>query len=81
MGSSIAMASAASRVLGEKTVAFIGDINSDGFGDIALGNPKADFIDLTFPQGPDAPGSDPSPGRRRDVGDVYVIYGNNFGEQ
>jgi hypothetical protein len=60
-------------------VAFIGDINNDGFGDIAIGNPKADFIDLSFPQGPDAPVSDPLAGRRSDVGDVYVIYGNNFG--
>ena len=62
-----------------ESVAYIGDINSDGFGDIAIGNPKADFIDSTFPQGPDAPGSDPSTGRRSNVGDAYIIYGNNFG--
>ena len=61
------------------TAAYIGDINGDGFGDIAIGNPKADFIDPSFPQGPDAPGSDPATGRRSDVGDAYVIYGNNFG--
>jgi len=60
-------------------VAFLGDINNDGFGDICIGNPKADFIDLTYPQGPDAPGDDPSVGRRSDAGDAYIIYGNNFG--
>jgi hypothetical protein len=62
-----------------QVVAFIGDINNDGFGDIAIGNPRADFIDLSFPQGPDAPGGDASVGRRRDAGDAYIIYGNNFG--
>lgn len=61
------------------TADLIGDINNDGFGDIAIGNPRADFIDPSFPQGPNAPGSDPATGRRSDVGDVYVIYGNNFG--
>jgi len=59
-------------------VALIGDINNDGFGDICIGLPKADFIDLSFPQGADAP-NDPSIGRRRDAGDAYIIYGNNFG--
>jgi hypothetical protein len=61
------------------SVAYIGDINDDGFDDIAIGNPRADFIDQSFPQGPNAPGSDAAVGRRRDVGDVYIIYGNNFG--
>ena len=62
-------------------VAFIGDINNDGFGDIAIGNPRADFIDLSFPQGPNAPGGDAAVGRRRDAGDAYVNYGNNFGSK
>ena len=61
------------------SAAFIGDINDDGFDDIAIGNPKADFIDLSFPQGPDAPGGDAAVGRRRNAGDVYIVYGNNFG--
>ncbi|HNQ24697.1 MAG TPA: hypothetical protein PKK06_16570 [Phycisphaerae bacterium] len=60
-------------------VAYLGDINRDGFDDIAIGLPKADFIDLTFPQGPDAPGSDPAAGRRANAGDCYIVYGNNFG--
>ena len=55
----------------------IGDINNDGFDDIAIGNPFADFIDLTFPQGPDA--TDAEVGRRRNAGDAYIVYGNNFG--
>lgn len=59
--------------------AFLGDINNDGFGDIAIGNPQADFIDLSFPQGPNAPGSDAAVGRRRNAGHVYIVYGNNFG--
>src|SRR6202008_5009909 len=54
-----------------RTVAFIGDINNDGFGDIAIGNPRADFIDLSFPQGPNA--TDAELGRRRDAGDAYIV--------
>ncbi|MCO6436385.1 MAG: FG-GAP repeat protein [Phycisphaerae bacterium] len=60
-----------------RSVRALGDINNDGFGDIGIGNPQADFIDLNFPQGPDA--TDADTGRRRNAGDVYIIYGNNFG--
>lgn len=60
-------------------VALIGDINNDGFDDIAIGSVRADFINLDFPQGPNAPVDDAGAGRRRDTGDVYIIYGNNFG--
>lgn len=60
-------------------VGFLGDINNDGFTDIAIGNTRADFTDESLPQDPDDPGTDPSTGRRPDSGDVYVIYGNNFG--
>ncbi len=59
------------------TIAYIGDINHDGFGDICIGNPLADFIDLSYPQGPNA--TDAELGRRRDAGDAYIVYGNNFG--
>lgn len=61
------------------SVAFIGDINRDGFGDISIGLPDADFIDLSFPQGPDAPESDAGVGRRSNAGNAYIVYGNNFG--
>jgi len=60
-------------------VGFLGDINNDGFDDIAIAATRADFIDETLPQDPNDPGTDPSVGRRPNAGDVYVIYGNNFG--
>jgi hypothetical protein len=60
-------------------VGVLGDINNDGFSDIAIGNTTADFVDETLPQDPGGPGTDPSTGRRPDSGEVYVIYGNNFG--
>ncbi|MCH7995876.1 MAG: FG-GAP repeat protein, partial [Planctomycetes bacterium] len=59
------------------TVGLIGDVNNDGFGDIAIGNPLADFLDENFPQGPG--GDDQQIGRLKDAGDIYIIYGNNFG--
>ncbi|MCC7292662.1 MAG: hypothetical protein IT449_11440 [Phycisphaerales bacterium] len=62
-----------------ETATLLGDINDDGYDDIAIGNPRADFINLNFPQGPNASNEDASVGRRRNTGDVYVIYGNNFG--
>ena len=60
-------------------VGFLGDINNDGFTDIAIGNTRADFIDVTLPQEPAEPGTVPGTGRRPDAGDVYIVYGNNFG--
>ncbi len=60
-------------------VGAIGDINDDGFSDIAIGNTTADFVDENLPQEPGGPGTDPSTGRRPDAGEVYIIYGNNFG--
>lgn len=62
-----------------EVAALIGDINSDGYDDIGIGNAQADFINLNFPQGPEAPDGDASVGRRRNTGEVYIIYGNNFG--
>ena len=60
-------------------VGFLSDINNDGFADIAIGNTWADFIDVTLPQEPGEPGTVPGTGRRPDAGDVYIVYGNNFG--
>jgi FG-GAP repeat len=56
-------------------VGFVGDINNDGFGDIAIGVSRADLVDPQFPQGG---GSFPDTGRSPDQGDIYLIYGNNI---
>ena len=49
------------------SVAFIGDVNRDGFGDILVGNPLADWVGLN------------PANRRPDAGEAYLIYGNNVG--
>ena len=51
-----------------ETVGGLGDIDGDGFDDIALGAPTADFVN------PNSPSQ-----RRNDAGEMYIIYGNNFG--
>lgn len=50
------------------TVGGLGDIDGDGFVDIILGCTRADFVDPLSPNQ-----------RRNDAGEVYIIYGNNFG--
>jgi len=51
-----------------EVVSSIGDIDGDGFVDIILGAPRADFINILAPNQ-----------RRQAVGDAYLIYGNEFG--
>ena len=45
-----------------------GDVDGDGFDDILFGAPKADFVNTLNPSQ-----------RLVDAGEVYLIYGNNFG--
>jgi len=59
-------------------VAGLGDLNNDGFDDIGIGNPLADFVDDLLPQVPGSPGDDLTTGRRRDAGEIYMIYGHNI---
>ncbi len=51
-----------------ETAAGIGDIDGDGFDDIILGAPHADFV---YPNSPNQ--------RRVDAGEAYIVYGSNYG--
>lgn len=51
-----------------EAVSAIGDIDNDGFPDVILGAPRADFINILEPCN-----------RRRSAGEAYIVYGNNFG--
>lgn len=46
----------------------VGDVDGDGFRDIILGAPTADFINVLAPNQ-----------RRQSVGEAYLIYGSDFG--
>ncbi|MBK8268395.1 MAG: FG-GAP repeat protein [Planctomycetes bacterium] len=50
------------------SVAGLGDVDGDGFIDIILGAPEADFINIIAPEE-----------RRQSSGEAYLIYGNSFG--
>lgn len=52
-----------------EVVSGIGDTDGDGFSDIILGAPTADFINILAP----------NEQRRQSSGDAYMIYGNQFG--
>ena len=62
-----------------ENVGLLGDVNNDGFDDIGLGIPRADYLDSSLPQDPNDTGSEPNIGRRPDDGNLYIIYGNNTG--
>jgi len=49
-------------------VAGIGDVDADGFADIAISASMADFVNPASPNQ-----------RRIDAGEVWVVYGSNFG--
>lgn len=51
-----------------ETAAGIGDIDGDGFDDIILGAPHADFVYSSSPNQ-----------RRLDAGEAYIVYGSNYG--
>lgn len=51
-----------------EAVSAAGDVDGDGFPDILLGAPRADFINIVAPNQ-----------RRQASGEAYLIYGNEFG--
>jgi hypothetical protein len=51
-----------------EAVSAAGDVDGDGFPDILLGAPRADFINIVAPNQ-----------RRQSSGEAYLIYGNDFG--
>ncbi len=51
-----------------EAVSGIGDVDGDGFPDIIVGAPRADYVNILTPSQ-----------RRQATGEAYLIYGNNFG--